>query len=445
MANEIIRPTALTARASPVASEVTVSDNGSSVAGVTWADGVNAAVPVASQLEAESGVDNSKRMTPLTTKQSITSEVGVSIASIAQGGLADTAVQPGDLAAVATSGDYGDLDNKPTLGTAAAADTGDFATAAQGATADSAVQPGDLGDLAFKDKASVSDIDATGTPNSTTFLRGDGSWIVPAGGGDMLSSTYDPRGIAKDVFDQYAPGSLFGLTLSNNAASPLTSFDVLAGACRDIANLGNITILSTYTKNLTVAWSTGSGGGALDAGSVAISTTYHIWAIKRPDTGTCDILASTSPTNPTMPTNYTLKRRIGAVMTSVSGGILPFRQVGGWFHWKDPILDNQNVDLAGAARNIKLTVPQGIKCHVEVSLVTSASTGGVITYMCICDPDLGAAGGADNVSTFSAALVSTQVQCFTNTVSEVSVYSFNSGGLLSTYTRGWYDGRDTYI
>ena len=38
------------------------------------------------------------------------------------------------------SGDYDDLSNKPTLGTAAAAATGDFATAAQGALAASALQ-----------------------------------------------------------------------------------------------------------------------------------------------------------------------------------------------------------------------------------------------------------------------------------------------------------------
>src|SRR5690606_33404119 len=47
------------------------------------------------------------------------------------------------LAAVATSGSYNDLSDLPTLGTAAAADTGDFATAAQGALADTALQPGD--------------------------------------------------------------------------------------------------------------------------------------------------------------------------------------------------------------------------------------------------------------------------------------------------------------
>lgn len=44
------------------------------------------------------------------------------------------------LATVATSGAYGDLSGRPTLGTAAAAATGDFATAAQGALAAAAVQ-----------------------------------------------------------------------------------------------------------------------------------------------------------------------------------------------------------------------------------------------------------------------------------------------------------------
>ena len=89
-------------------------------------------------------------------------------ATAAQGALADSATQPGDLATVATSGSYNDLSNlptlfsgayadltgkptlfsgayadltgKPTLGTAAATASTDYATAAQGATADSALQ-----------------------------------------------------------------------------------------------------------------------------------------------------------------------------------------------------------------------------------------------------------------------------------------------------------------
>lgn len=48
------------------------------------------------------------------------------------------------LSTVATSGAYSDLSGRPTLGTAAAANIGDFATAAQGAKVDTAVQPAAL-------------------------------------------------------------------------------------------------------------------------------------------------------------------------------------------------------------------------------------------------------------------------------------------------------------
>ena len=53
-------------------------------------------------------------------------------------------MQPGDLSAVATSGSYGDLSGKPVLGTAAAQAADTFASAAQGGKADTAVQPAAL-------------------------------------------------------------------------------------------------------------------------------------------------------------------------------------------------------------------------------------------------------------------------------------------------------------
>lgn len=51
----------------------------------------------------------------------------------------DAKANTSSLATVATTGAYSDLSGTPTLGTAAAADTTDFATAAQGATADAAL------------------------------------------------------------------------------------------------------------------------------------------------------------------------------------------------------------------------------------------------------------------------------------------------------------------
>ena len=88
------------------------------------------------------------------TEARVDARIGALAATTAQGALADSATQPGDLATVATSGSYNDLSNlptlfsgayadltgKPTLGTAAATASSDYATAAQGTKADTALQ-----------------------------------------------------------------------------------------------------------------------------------------------------------------------------------------------------------------------------------------------------------------------------------------------------------------
>lgn len=77
----------------PVATDFLPLDNGTTRKATVQAV-VEIGRPAASQAEAESGTNPTKVMTPLTVKQSIASEVGVSIASAAQGALAATAVQP---------------------------------------------------------------------------------------------------------------------------------------------------------------------------------------------------------------------------------------------------------------------------------------------------------------------------------------------------------------
>lgn len=93
MVDQIIRPSALPRRTNPVASEIAPVDNGTSVAGSTLAEIVNAGRPLASRGEAEAGANAEKAMTPLTVDQKIEYEIGRSLASKAQGDKADSAIQ----------------------------------------------------------------------------------------------------------------------------------------------------------------------------------------------------------------------------------------------------------------------------------------------------------------------------------------------------------------
>lgn len=90
-----IRPQDLNPAVTPIdADSPIIIDQG--LAGVnrtTSTEMVNSVAPVASQAEAEVGADDAKRMTALKTKQSIASEVGVSVASYAAGQAGLSAVQ----------------------------------------------------------------------------------------------------------------------------------------------------------------------------------------------------------------------------------------------------------------------------------------------------------------------------------------------------------------
>ena len=113
-------------------------------------------------------------------------------ATAAQGGLADTAVQPGDLATVATSGAYSDLSGTPTLGTAAAEDVGYFATAAQGGLADTATQPGDLATVATSGSYS----DLSGTPTLGTAAAENVGYFATAAQGGLADTAVQPGDLA---------------------------------------------------------------------------------------------------------------------------------------------------------------------------------------------------------------------------------------------------------
>lgn len=126
-------------------------------------------------------------------------------ATAAQGATADTAVQPGDLATVATTGAYGDLSGRPTLGTAAAAATGDF-DAAGAATAAVAAIPAD---------------GSAATPSLRTL--GTGAAQAAAGNDARLSDARTPAAHAAS----HADGGSDEVTLAESQVTGLTA--ALAG------------------------------------------------------------------------------------------------------------------------------------------------------------------------------------------------------------------------
>lgn len=252
--------------------------------------------------------------------------VSLDSASIASLALADSATQPGDLATVATTGAYNDLTGKPTLGALAAKTQIDV--------------PGD--------------INATGTPSGTTYLRGDGAWFTPAGGGGgggQVNTIVEGTGIDVNATDPESPivaiqsgylatvattgayadlsglptlGTLAALNSINNGNWSGTDLAIVNGgtgasdAATALTNLGAQPLDADLTS-----WAGVTRAAGFDA-FVATPSSANLAALLTDETGTGANVFATSPVlvtpNLGTPSAITLTNGTGLpVSTGVSG------------------------------------------------------------------------------------------------------------------------------
>lgn len=192
-----IRPNVLPAAILPLRSgDALIVDQGSD--GVRQTDPfsmTDSVAPVASQAEAVAGLDNTKRMTALRTKQSIASEVGVSLASSTQGAKADSAVQSvngktgNSVTLVKGDVGLGNVDNTSDANKP-------VSTAQQSAL-----------DLKANTVQAVPPGGTTGQVLSKTSNADNSVGWSDAGAGDMLKAVYDPTNASKNSFDGFPVAS----------------------------------------------------------------------------------------------------------------------------------------------------------------------------------------------------------------------------------------------
>lgn len=268
---------------------------------------------------------------------------------------------------------------------------------------------------------------STGVPQALTLSTG---LAVNASTGNVTTTT-NPS-----LF----PGFLSGLELSTAGSS--ATFGIAVGGANDTTNATLMALTSAYTKT-TSAWALGTAAGALDTGTIATSTWYHVYLIARSDTGVVDVLISTSASSPTMPSSYDRKRHIGAMKTNGSSQWTTFTQNGDDFIWAASAIDANNVTTATTRSSVTVTVPTGIvvKANFRGALAGGGASG-TIRFSSLVETDVAssAANGCDlyvDISNHAAGQFSVQ----TNTSAQIGVRSdINSCGYyIATY--GWTDTR----
>ncbi|SFV11295.1 hypothetical protein [Bradyrhizobium arachidis] len=289
------------------------------------------------------------------------------------------------------------------------------------------------------------------TNGSGTFANWTFAIAGQPGPGDMvaannLSDVASPAAALKNLGTPAVLRSyLAGLTLSTAGSS--SSFGVAAGVATDSTNVDFLSLASAYAKT-TGAWAVGSGNGALDTGTIASSAWYHVFLIKRPDTGVVDVLISLSATSPTLPANYTLFRRIGSLCTAASQWI-KFTQLGDEFIWDVSTL-SLNASPVGdtLAHALTVNVPTSVKVTAILSVGGIAGSGADgRVYISEFDKSDEAPGNSNLNAGVQGSTALQGWQRFlvrTNASAQIRYRAFNATGQLIVNTQGWIDrrGRD---
>ncbi|MBF8177255.1 hypothetical protein [Herminiimonas contaminans] len=191
--------------------------------------------------------------------------------------------------------------------------------------------------------------------------------------------TLPAQAVSKAYADQFiALLPIIGLLFSTAGAS--NAMTLSAGRAADSTGSVVMSLASSITKT-TAAWAVGNAGG-LDTGTIANSTWYHFYEIRRPDTGVVDWIFSLSPTVPTLPTNYTQYRHIGFGFINASTQWRRFFHDGDDWTWDAPTLDIDVTGPGATAVSRVLAVPTGISVIAKFNYAAYDPTNanGIVGY-----------------------------------------------------------------
>jgi hypothetical protein len=258
---------------------------------------------------------------------------------------------------------------------------------------------------------------------------------------DVTVWTTDPFAgapVTSPISSALLRGYLAGLQRTANTTTTLT---LGAGVAMDDTSTSMLSLPAGTINFATV------GADGLDAGALASNTTYHIFAIGKTD-GTVARLASTSPSSPTMPSGYTLKRRISSCRTEPAAAtIRNYTQVGDEFTWSATVSTTVGNFSATAVTTIALHIPTGVKMEGKFRVIGAAGTPwGIVLYSPDQVTQVGGTppGNWSLANAFNNGQAAGEFRIRTDTSGQIKGIGTAAGEIILIGTYGWVDqrGRD---
>lgn len=236
--------------------------------------------------------------------------------------------------------------------------------------------------------------------------------------------------------------SLEGLTLSNNATDSDHDLDTATGAARADDNSATIILSSALTKRADATFAEGDNAGGFESGrSLPTSGTVHVFAIGKAD-GTADVLL-TDRLTPSLPSGFTVKRRIGSLITDSSANFVEFKQIDDEFRIATQADYNSAANVSNLAVALSVPIDITVQARLSVDNRTSSASSDLVEmasgdfsadrHTVLRNQDVSTGGddsGANSVT-----------ELFTDTSGQVRLWTHANLVAMRIFTFGWKDLR----
>jgi hypothetical protein len=201
--------------------------------------------------------------------------------------------------------------------------------------------------------------------------------------------------------------------------------------------------LASSLAKTTSAWTAGAGG-ALDTGTIVINTWYHWFVIMNVTSGAVDVLCSTSPTTPTLPSGYTLSRRIGSACTNGSSQWFKFFQSGDDFVWDVPASIYSNGSNPSTTVTLNTGTPLGVSVLANLLgyLSGSAAGNGIKLYETRqTNSGVSPSGNITSLIPTASGYANITALVRTDVTSQITMVATTTGMNIQLVALGWTDTR----